>query len=99
MAYDHAQSRFACRRAHRGRGILLSLHPRGRLQNPSGCFKRLIKANIPDQDAIESLTKYTAVPDEGPHEYVNVTWDAMIRSLERSGVQWVNAQAAIFSKS
>jgi hypothetical protein len=44
---------------------------------------------IPDQDAIESLTKYTAVPDEGPHDYINVTWDAMIRSLERSGVQWL----------
>ena len=41
---------------------------------------------IPDQDAIESLTKYTAVPDEGPHDYINVTWDAMIRSLERSDI-------------
>lgn len=47
------------------------------------------KPILPDQCAIESLTKYTAVPDEGPHDYVNVTWDAMIRSLERSGVQWV----------
>ena len=46
------------------------------------------KPIIPDQDAIESFTKYTAVPDQGPHEYVNVTWDAMIRSLEHAGVQW-----------
>jgi ribulose-5-phosphate 4-epimerase/fuculose-1-phosphate aldolase len=47
------------------------------------------KPIIPDQDAIESLTKYTAVPAEDPHEYVNVTWDAMIRSLKSAGVQWI----------
>jgi len=44
---------------------------------------------IPDQDAIESLTKYTVVPDEGPHDYVNVNWDAMLRSLELAGIQWM----------
>lgn len=44
---------------------------------------------IPDDAAVQSLTKHTQLPTDGPHEYVNVTWDAMIRSLHRSGTQWI----------
>ena len=89
MAYDYAQSRFACRRAHRGGGVLLSYILEAACKIQVDVLSASSKPILPDQDAIESLTKYTAVPVEGPHEYVNVTWDAMIRSLERSGVQWV----------
>ena len=47
------------------------------------------KPVLPKDEAVQSLTRHTAMKPEGPHEYMNTTWAAMLRWLKQDGVDWV----------
>lgn len=43
---------------------------------------------LPSEDAVASLTRHTAPSPDGPHPYVDANWRALIRALDRDGVEW-----------
>ena len=44
---------------------------------------------LPNDEAVQSLTRHTAMNPDGPHEYMNTTWAAMLRWLKQDGIEWV----------
>ena len=43
---------------------------------------------LPNPEAVASLTRHTAMNPDGPHEYMNTTWAAMLRWLKQDGIDW-----------
>lgn len=43
---------------------------------------------LPDPKAVASLTRHTAMSPDGPHDYVDTTWAAMLRWLKQDGISF-----------
>lgn len=43
---------------------------------------------LPDEDAVQSLARHTVLSPDGPHQYVDDTWQAMLRWLKQDGIEW-----------
>ena len=47
------------------------------------------KPVLPDPEAVASLTRHTAMSPDGPHKYMDDTWQAMLRWLKQDGIDWI----------
>ncbi len=43
---------------------------------------------VPSESSRAAIGACGAMPDDGPAKFVNITWKAVLRSLERDGVEW-----------
>lgn len=43
---------------------------------------------LPDDEAVQSLARHTVLSPDGPHQYVEDTWQAMLRWLKQDGVEF-----------
>lgn len=43
---------------------------------------------LPDDEAVQSLARHTVLSADGPHQYVEDTWQAMLRWLKQDGVEF-----------
>ncbi|ASJ75801.1 hypothetical protein IMCC3135_28745 [Granulosicoccus antarcticus IMCC3135] len=46
------------------------------------------KRKMPDAAALASIGRFSVMPEDGPAPYVVTTWDAVLRMLEREGIEW-----------
>ena len=46
------------------------------------------KYTVPSDAARAAIGQFAEIPEDGPAAFVETTWKAVVRSLERAGVQW-----------
>lgn len=45
---------------------------------------------LPAQDAVDAVARSTAMPPDQPASFVGDSWGALLRNLERQGINWKN---------
>ena len=43
---------------------------------------------VPTKAALEAIGQFAKLPEAGPAKFVTTSWDAVLRMLERDGIEW-----------
>ena len=43
---------------------------------------------VPTEAALEAIGQFAKLPEAGPAKFVTTSWDAVLRMLERDGIEW-----------